>query len=57
MAKMMKGYAAYEKKESPAVKKKEAKAGMHMMFGKPMKNSAMKKTVKKKVKPSKKGMM
>lgn len=50
MAKMMKGYAAYEKKESPAVKKKEAKAGMHMMFGKPMKNSAMKKTIKKKVK-------
>ena len=40
--KMMKAYAAYEKKESPAVKKKEAKAGMHMMKGKPMKNSAMK---------------
>jgi hypothetical protein len=26
--KMMKGYKAYEKKESPAMKKKEAKAGM-----------------------------
>ena len=56
MAKMMKAYAAFEKK-APAAKKKEAKSGMHMMFGKPMKNSAMKKTVKKKVKPSKKGMM
>jgi hypothetical protein len=40
--KMMKAYAAYEKKESPATKKKEAKAGMHMMNGKLMKNSAMK---------------
>lgn len=43
----MKAYAAYEKKESPAMKKKEAKAGMHMMNGKPMKNSAMKKKKKK----------
>jgi hypothetical protein len=41
-SKMMKAYAAYEKKESPATKKKEAKAGMHMMNGKLMKNSAMK---------------
>lgn len=47
--KMMKAYAAYEKKESPAIKKKEAKAGMHMMNGKPMKNSAMKKAMPKKM--------
>lgn len=47
-AKMMKAYAAFEKKEPAATKKKEAKAGMHMMAGKPMKNSAMKKTTKKK---------
>jgi hypothetical protein len=46
--KMMKAYAAYEKKEPAATKKKEAKAGMHMMKGKPMKNSAMKKMGKKK---------
>jgi hypothetical protein len=38
----MKAYAAYEKKEPAATKKKEAKAGMHMMNGKLMKNSAMK---------------
>jgi hypothetical protein len=47
--KMMKAYAAYEKKESPAVKKKEAKKGMHLMNGKMMKNSAMKKTAPKKM--------
>jgi hypothetical protein len=47
-SKMMKGYKAYEKKESPATKRKEAKAGMHMMKGKPMKNSSMKKMGKKK---------
>jgi hypothetical protein len=41
--KMMKAYAAFEKKEPAATKMKEAKAGMHMMAGKPMKNSAMKK--------------
>ena len=29
--KMMKGYKAYEKKESPAMKKKEAKAGMKLL--------------------------
>lgn len=46
--KMMKAYAAFEKKESPGVKKKEAKAGMHVMNGKSMKNSAMKKMGKKK---------
>ena len=44
----MKAYAAYEKKEPAAMKKKEMKAGMHMMKGKPMKNSAMKKMGKKK---------
>lgn len=47
--KMMKAYAAYEKKEPIAEKKKEAKAGMHMMKGKPMKNSAMKKAAPKKM--------
>ena len=41
--KMMKAYAAFEKKEPAATKKKEAKAGMHMMNGKMMKNSDMKK--------------
>ena len=59
--KMMKAYAAYEKKEPAATKKKElkvpegkkekareTKVGMHMMKGKPMKNSAMKKMGKKK---------
>lgn len=46
--KMMKAYAAYEKKEPAATKKKEAKAGMHMMGKKPMKNSSMKKMGKKK---------
>jgi hypothetical protein len=58
--KMMKAYAAYEKKEPAATKKKELKkpegkkekarelkVGMHMMKGKPMKNSAMKKKGKK----------
>lgn len=45
--KMMKAYAAYEKKEPAATKKKEAKAGMHMMAGKMMKNSAMKGKTKK----------
>jgi hypothetical protein len=45
--KMMKGYAAYEKKEPAATKKKEAKAGMHMMGNKAMKNSAMKGKTKK----------
>ena len=45
--KMMKGYAAYEKAEPAKTKKKEAKAGMHMMKGKPMKNSAMKGSMKK----------
>lgn len=34
--KMMKAYAAYEKKESPAMKKKEAKAGMKKMTMKKM---------------------
>jgi hypothetical protein len=47
--KMMKGYAAYEKAEPAATKKKESKAGMHMMKGKPMKNSAMKKATPKKM--------
>ena len=47
--KMMKGYAAYEKKEPAATKKKEAKAGMHMMGNKMMKNSAMKKSTPKKM--------
>ena len=42
LPKMMKAYAAYEKKEPAATKKKKAKAGMHMMNGKLMKNSAMK---------------
>jgi hypothetical protein len=32
--KMMKGYKAYEKKESPAMKKKEAKAGNKMVIKK-----------------------
>jgi hypothetical protein len=54
--KMMKAYSAYEKTEPKAMKKKElkkgetkaqkakeVKKGMHMMNGKPMKNSAMKK--------------
>jgi len=54
--KMMKAYAAYEKKEPAATKKKElktpegnkekareVKAGMHMMGNKMMKNSDMKK--------------
>jgi len=57
----MKAYAAYEKTENVLTKKKELKkpegkkekirelkAGMHMMKGKPMKNSAMKKMGKKK---------
>ena len=56
-----KAYAAYEKTENALMKKKELKtpegkkekarelkAGMHMMKGKPMKNSAMKKMGKKK---------
>jgi hypothetical protein len=42
--KMMKGYKAYEKKESPAMKKKEAKAGSKMV----MKKMTMKKMGKKK---------
>ena len=59
--KMMKAYAAFEKKEPAATKKKElknpegkkekareTKIGMHMMAGKPMKNSAMKKSAPKK---------
>jgi hypothetical protein len=52
MAKMspmqMKAYSMAEKKEPAATKKKEMKAGMHMMKGKPMNNSAMKKMGKKK---------
>lgn len=52
MAKMTgmkaKAYAMGEKKESPAMKKKEMKAGMHLMKGKAMKNSSMKKMGKKK---------
>ena len=57
----MKAYAAYEKTENVLTKKKElkkpegkakkakeVKAGMHLMKGKPMKNSAMKKMGKKK---------
>jgi hypothetical protein len=47
--KMMKAYAVYEKNEPAATKMKEAKAGMHMMAGKPMKNSAMKKAAPKKM--------
>jgi len=56
-----KAYAAYEKTENVLTKKKElktpegkkekareTKAGMHLMKGKPMKNSAMKKMGKKK---------
>lgn len=56
-----KAYAMYEKTENVLVKKKEltkpegkkekakeTKAGMHMMKGKPMKNSSMKKMGKKK---------
>jgi hypothetical protein len=56
-----KAYAMYEKTENVLMKKKElktpegkkekareVKAGMHMMKGKPMKNSAMKKMGKKK---------
>ena len=39
--KMMKAYSAYEKKESPAMKMKEAKAGMKKM-------AIKKPTVKKK---------
>jgi hypothetical protein len=46
--KMMKAYAAYEKNEPAATKMKEAKAGMRMMAGKPMKNSAMKKATSRK---------
>jgi hypothetical protein len=42
--KMMKAYAAYEKKEPAATKKKEAKAGMNMM----KKAAPMKKMGKKK---------
>ena len=55
------GYAMYEKTENVLTKKKEltkpegkkekareTKVGMHMMKGKPMKNSAMKKMGKKK---------
>jgi hypothetical protein len=45
--KMLKGYKAYEKAEPKSEKKKEAKAGMHMMNGKAMKNSAMKGKTKK----------
>ena len=58
--KMMKAYAAYEKKEPAATKKKEltkpegkkekareTKVGMQLMKGKPMKNSAMKGSMKK----------
>jgi len=57
----MKAYAAYEKTENVLMKKKElkkpegkvekakeVKKGMHLMKGKPMKNSAMKKMGKKK---------
>lgn len=57
----MKAYAAYEKKEPAGIKKKELtkpegkkekaremKAGMHLMKGKAMKNSSMKKMGKKK---------
>lgn len=44
----MKAYAMAEKKESPAMKKKEMKTGMHLMKGKAMKNSSMKKMGKKK---------
>jgi len=56
-----KAYAMYEKTENALMKKKElkvpegkkekareTKVGMHMMKGKPMKNSAMKKMGKKK---------
>jgi len=56
-----KAYAAYEKTENVLTKKKElkklegkaekakeVKTGMHLMKGKPMKNSAMKKMGKKK---------
>ena len=56
-----KAYAMYEKTENVLTKKKElkvpegkkekareTKVGMHMMKGKPMKNSAMKKMGKKK---------
>lgn len=57
----MKAYAAYEKTENVLMKKKElkkpegkkekareTKVGMHMMKGKPMNNSSMKKMGKKK---------
>ena len=47
--KMKKAYSAYEKAEPMATKKKEAKAGMHLMNGKLMKNSAMKKGSTKKM--------
>ena len=47
-SKMAKGYKAYEKAEPKTEKKKEAKAGMHMMGKKMMKNSSMKKMGKKK---------
>ena len=56
----MKAYAAYEKTENVLMKKKElkkpegkaekakeVKKGMHLMKGKPMKNSAMKGSMKK----------
>jgi len=57
----MKAYAAYEKTENVLMKKKElkkpdskaekakeVKKGFHLMKGKPMKNSSMKKMGKKK---------
>ena len=47
--KMMKAYTKYEKAEPAATKKKEAKAGMHLMGNKMMKNSAMAKAAPKKM--------
>ena len=60
MASKAKAYAAYEKTENVLMKKKElkngeskkekskeVKKGMHLMSGKPMKNSAMKGSMKK----------
>ena len=46
--KMMKAYAMAEKQEPTKTKKKELKTGMHLMNGKAMKNSSMKKMGKKK---------